>query len=381
MPCVAIADSAVLPASAASSDDLEDPNDADDYPFSDYDIPDALDTVDDDDDMDITEDNISEDGISEDNGEGNQEPEKTRSTANAASSTKAEHVRLWLPSELPLQLRKDASVQQVADTELRLRRAQANDALAEIRRLRRIITGMFLFKRLHVDGTGGRSTTRILASYKAFQLKVSRAADRYRAAYNALSSLDPSGPWSTCLRPLLKEDIRGPGCNERRANKDISWIWLVPGVAASEQHCDVSGDEFMDGVRVEWLHARSRTRRAYEETVLLQEEMRRVLAWFEWKAAWWLQRSGLRLDTPPLLNAGLASFAAKQAGIYRSLGSKFAALWLPFLESRGIVPSWAAEYPLSPVPDDQSHREEDDDGELDDNWDDESLESDDDVKT
>lgn len=263
----------------------------------------------------------------------------------------AEAVPLWLPSQLPSTLRLDDSMSHLILAERRLREAQANDAIAELRRLRRILTGISLFKHLNLDGTGGRTSTRILASYKSFQVKTQRCADRYRAAYNALLILWPNGPWSTRLQELKREDIRGPGLaddEDRRGEgqRQPSWIWLVPGVPLTELSCDVNGNEFMDGVRVEWARTRARAKRWGEEIVLLQEEMRRTVVFFEWKMQWWSDQSCRREGLPSVLQRGLACYAHAQADVYRSLAVKCAGLWLPFLWSRDIEPPWGDRYPL-----------------------------------
>lgn len=270
---------------------------------------------------------------------------------SANASTSAEAIPLWLPSQLPSTLRLDDSMRQLVLSERQLREAQAYDAIAELRRLRRILTGISIFKHLNLDGTGGRTSTRILSSYKSFQVKAQRCADRYRAAYSALVILWPDGPWTTRLQELKREDIRGPGLadgEDRRGEgqREPSWIWLVPGVSPTELSCDVNGSEFMDGVRVEWARTRARAKRWGEETVLLQEEMRRTLAFFEWKTQWWHDQSSRREGLPTVLQHGLACYAHAQADVFRSLAVKFAGLWLPCLLSHDIEPPWGSRYPL-----------------------------------
>ena len=67
----------------------------------------------------------------------------------------------------------------------------ADDALAEIRHHRRVIQGLWQFKRMNVSGTGNRPNTRMLNLYKWFNSKTERAAAKYRLARNALHVLDP----------------------------------------------------------------------------------------------------------------------------------------------------------------------------------------------
>jgi hypothetical protein len=79
---------------------------------------------------------------------------------------------------------------------------------------------------------------------------------------------------------------------------------------------------------VQWAKARARSRRWNEEVQLLKEEMRRVLAYFEYKAAWWVERGDAEgRETTPELAEGLRAYAEDQAQLQRDLGSKFAAKW------------------------------------------------------
>lgn len=346
MPTAVLADVALPPSTPAAS------NAATGDAASPEDIPIAADDIEDEDEdgyyamLDATDSESDED---------EDRPVNDTSTADPSPvgnpAVTAEKIVLWLPSQLPSSLRHDDTMQHLVRSEIRLREAQANDALAEIRRLRRILTGISLYKHLTLDGTGSRSSTRILSTYKSFQVKVFRCADRYCAAYRALGVLSPTGPWLQRLKELKREDIRGPGLaddEDRRGEgqREPSWIWLVPGVSPSEQDCDTSGAEFMDGVRVEWARTRARAKRWAEEKLQLQEEMRRVVAFFEWKSRWWLDQRMRREDLPSTLQCGLACYASMQADIFQSLAIKCAGLWLPFLKSQQIVPSWAEGYPL-----------------------------------
>lgn len=49
------------------------------------------------------------------------------------------------------------------------------------------------------------------------------------------------------------------------------------------------------------------------------EEMRRVLAFFAWKAKTWEARTSQRQDTTDELQEGLSAYAARQAAIYDAL--------------------------------------------------------------
>lgn len=74
-----------------------------------------------------------------------------------------ENTPLYLPSALSVSAR--ASVAQVSEKELRLRMAQADEALEDVRRGRRMITGLVQFKKLNISGAGNRPNTRMRTLY------------------------------------------------------------------------------------------------------------------------------------------------------------------------------------------------------------------------
>src|ERR1700689_4090239 len=115
---------------------------------------------------------------------------------------------------MPAQLRVTGISPGLVEKETKLRLAQADDALAEIRRQRRIVTGLVIFKKLNVSGSGQKKNTRMRTLLKHFSNKTERAAERYWAARKALEGLDPNGTWQTRLQVLRPEDIRGPGREE-----------------------------------------------------------------------------------------------------------------------------------------------------------------------
>ncbi len=272
-----------------------------------------------------------------------------------ANTTKAKHVRLWLPSALPAPLRASLSPG-LADKKRRMRIAQADDALEDIRRLRRIITGIAEFKRLNIDGTGQRTTGKTRSLFIKFQEKIRRAAARYRAARAALESLDAGGQWQARFRVLLDSDLRGPGRNTEEhpseGRYEISWIWLVcrgPGDASIPSGVETQLDprEFLENMKVEWARSQAHAERWHEEILLLEEEMRRVIEYFEWKATWWRQQASRRAQLPSALQRGLTAYAEYQASIFDRLASHCASLWIPYLRKRDrAMPGWAARYPI-----------------------------------
>ncbi|KAH9911104.1 uncharacterized protein BXZ73DRAFT_82990 [Epithele typhae] len=231
----------------------------------------------------------------------------------------------------------------------RLRLAQADDALDDIRRYRRIITGIKEFNRLNISGTGQRTTGKVRSVYSTFQSKIDRAAERYRAARTALLALDHTGGWQERLKELRGEDIRGPG---RPDDEDptgdgrfiVSWIWLVPRVSGeSPVGCeDINVTEVLDNMKYEWSRSKARAERWTEEVALLEEEMRRIVEFFEWKARWWREQATRRGDVSAELATGLAIYAEKQACVFEGLAMRCVTSWLPYMGNRPgkDVPLW-----------------------------------------
>ena len=136
---------------------------------------------------------------------------------------------LFFPSSLPPEIRQCSELKEIHEAEQCLREAQANDALADVCRLRRIIQGLWQFKKLNVSGMGNWLNTRMLDSHSHFQTKLQHMANHYHVAYTALMALNPNCQWKEQLKELKPSDIRGLGRNpdnpedrseERRVGKE-----------------------------------------------------------------------------------------------------------------------------------------------------------------
>jgi hypothetical protein len=166
-------------------------------------------------------------------------------TVNPHSHSRPESHPLYLPSGTSTGMRQN-EFGSLAMQETRLRLAQAEDALVELRRLLRITAGLWHYKFKQI-GPSQRSGTRARAMIERFQMKVTRTAERYRAARAALVSLDPMGSWILRLRDLKSSDIKSP---ERGDNDDagegrrqLSWIWMIPRDGCTNLNRDGDLDE------------------------------------------------------------------------------------------------------------------------------------------
>lgn len=261
-----------------------------------------------------------------------------------------EDIPLFLPSSLPPHVRALPELKEIGQLERRLREPQADDALAEIRRQRRVIQGLWLFKRMNMSGMGNKPNTRMTTLYKRFDNKTSRAAEKYRSAWRALTVLDPNGSWSGRLKELKKEDISGPGkepndTSTTNSRYQLSWIWLVPHVGVpSNVETTIGEEEFNGTMRAEWSKARARMLRWNEELLIVQEEMRRAIVYLNWKAVWWREQSSLRVHEDETILSGISGYAHKQAAICSCMAERFAVYWLPHLREKGIKPTWEGDY-------------------------------------
>ena len=105
------------------------------------------------------------------------------------------------------------------------------------------------------------------------------------------------------------------------------------------------------GLRCEWAKSKARAARWAEEVQLLVEEMRRVIAYLDWKAKWWREQGDARLgELEADIADGVSAYAAKQAHIYTSMARSFAATWYHVLLANGLPIEWPRLYnPIIPI--------------------------------
>ncbi|EMD31060.1 hypothetical protein CERSUDRAFT_60542 [Gelatoporia subvermispora B] len=274
-------------------------------------------------------------------------PEATFLSPTAESETHAvvpiEDLKLWLPSRLDVSARSSFCLNGTADKEKRLRRAQLEDALIELRRLRRVYGSLLRKFKVQIAGTGRKATTRSQTSLRAFNSKIGLTIARYRDARIALLALDPSGEWQEQFKELRDEDNRGPNRKEdehSEGRRQPSWIWTVYAANA-----DISTEDEDDQLRAEWAKATARAQRWEEEKALLLEEMCRCLRFFDAKADWWDKHTSSLVDghTPDILS-GLHGYAKRQATMYRRLVASWIQLWRPVLRQLKLKEPWDKRY-------------------------------------
>lgn len=196
-------------------------------------------------------------------------------STTATTLETAEKVQLYLPSSLPPHIRNQPELRDICDKEWRLQEAQADDSLAHICCLRRVIQGMWQFQKISISGTGNCPNTHILTTYQSLTNNIQKHTYIYCSAYAALQVLAPRGMWSRCLRTLLDKDIRGPGKDPddptQNSQYEPSWIWLVAPKPSLD--FEVVEEDFNDSMWVEWAKVMARPARWKEELLIVQEEM------------------------------------------------------------------------------------------------------------
>ncbi|KAG6823380.1 hypothetical protein H0H92_010437, partial [Tricholoma furcatifolium] len=267
-------------------------------------------------------------------------------------SLSAEQIPLHLPSALSPDQRLHAP--ELVSIEDRLREAHASQALADIRRHLRLRTLTLRFKDENATSQG--AYTRMRALLDQIEAKVRAARARYDAAREAMLSLRGHGAWEETYKLLKTEDLRGVNehvvlAKENEASRraeavadgssailqTMSTIHLRTGDGhrmASWIWYNITGDETQDsslndGIWLEWLKARARDRRWREELILLEEEMRRVLQYTEWKAFWWAERASQCAMDSSSQAEGMVAYALEQAAMERCRSNIWHARWEP----------------------------------------------------
>ena len=191
-------------------------------------------------------------------------------------------------------------------------------------------------------GEGQKTQTKSQAVMQTIHERINKHVRRYRVAHDALLCLDPSEEWQDLYPPLTESDNRGPGKEpEETSHSDgqytPSWIWHSNTTA-------VSTDEVNEDMRVEWAQCTARADRWEEEVILLQEEMRRVVQFLEWRSKNWFAKVDSRTNATPVVRAGLSAYANKQGSVYHDLAVWFSRRWRSALASLSLPHAWATAF-------------------------------------
>ncbi|KAJ6582403.1 hypothetical protein B0H19DRAFT_930041 [Mycena capillaripes] len=253
-----------------------------------------------------------------------EDAERRRVAATQAmAGMRAQDMKLWMPSAIARRVQCDQGLQEY---EYMLRKGQAIEALDELRNRLLLRTRQYKFKDGAIRGVKGN--TRAAARIEGIDAQIHRAAEQYRAARVALVSLGSlldRTEWKQHLQVLNAADIRGlPRALPARPNRETWWRTKV-------SHSSVASHQAYGNpaLRIEWAKTRARSMRYTEEVDLLQEEMRRVVQFMDWRRDWWRSLVGLRAAVQPdtALREGHSAYAHKQAAYMGGLSTRFQKLW------------------------------------------------------
>ncbi|KAJ7049006.1 hypothetical protein C8F01DRAFT_1266153 [Mycena amicta] len=254
----------------------------------------------------------------------------------------AEHVQLYLPSDLSAPKRATASLRSAITAEAQLRAGQCADSLQSLRSCAH--TRQHLIWTRNANAVGQRATTRYAGMFSRVSERIDRTASKYRRARDGLVALkgtafaeargflvledsdigSSSGVESDAIaiKKLATADTLRSSRNEPTKSamtREVSWIWRVGG--------GVDETELHDSVRVEWSKSKARRDRWREEVQLCREEMKRVVRYLHWTQNEWERRGLQRVDVAPDLGHGIRAYAARQKSIHLRIGEQFYAHW------------------------------------------------------
>ncbi|KAJ7916080.1 hypothetical protein B0H13DRAFT_2231764 [Mycena leptocephala] len=259
---------------------------------------------------------------------------------------KVSDIALWLPSAIAASPPRSDVVckDDVFDHEYCMHVGQAHEALDEVRRLLLVRTHQYKLKDVHARGV--RANTRSNEKIAALNDCVKRAAASYRTARKVLVALGwplKRNEWEVELRELKEDDVRGlsvarfSDANWKKKKKEQtrreakkaklnaewppSWIWINDGISG-----DPGDTQAMNEA------ARARHMRWGEEVDLLEEEMRRVLQFLQWRSDWWMEQVGRRGLAEGAQLEGETAYAVRQAGVQMELHRLFTKDWEATLE-------------------------------------------------
>ncbi|KAI0039152.1 hypothetical protein FA95DRAFT_1504561, partial [Auriscalpium vulgare] len=272
-------------------------------------------------------------------------------TITAPSPTAPLAELLWLPTAVPRALWAVGLTNGLIAKNVRLRIAQAEDALHGLRRQLRLRMGMIHYKKVFVDGPGQVANTRARGQISRLKERIDKYAEQYRAAYDALCVLDPEGDWRLRLLKLKSEDVVGPRPEVEKHEKpkpgeghrEIPWIWRTISHVAQDlpgADTEITEDEVHESELRHWVRARARVRRWDEEVQHLLQEMPRSVRFLLWKSDWWAQRVSMRTEVPEDIRDGLVAYASRHCAVYEGLATSFQGVWTKVLSAHDLSVDW-----------------------------------------
>ena len=121
--------------------------------------------------------------------------------------------------------------------------------------------------------------------------------------------------------------------------QELTWIWDLSLTQTEEystatpKALEASTKEWM----VIWCNQKAKSERWDEELELVQEEMRRCIAYWTWESMRWLDIQAKRADIPPHVIEGAITYAHRQSVMQTALITKAREHWNPTLEANSLM--------------------------------------------
>ncbi|KAH8813863.1 hypothetical protein DL96DRAFT_1757976 [Flagelloscypha sp. PMI_526] len=260
-----------------------------------------------------------------------------------------ELLSLWLPSDMPTNVRRSGCASGLAQMELKLQTARVWDELDKVRSALNAKAQVVRFRDRNVSGQKG--CTRAAKLIERLSRKVDLAQEAYNDAVRRVEqlggekmrvmsladvSINVEATEDARSRRLVNIAVSGSQAPHRQPSKTrtVSWIW----------GCQYGGDGNIDSsniseyMRVEWTKARRRRNLWPEEVLLLREEMRRTLrslsyavhswkCWGEGAETETFEEDGTARSRADDVLAGLKAYASKQQAHYQGIFDEFDSIW------------------------------------------------------
>ncbi|KAK0449374.1 hypothetical protein EV421DRAFT_1900069 [Armillaria borealis] len=256
------------------------------------------------------------------------------------SSFISKAIKLFMPSELDGDTQR-ASIcgPGIAEAEMRVREAEARDLLQWLRQGLRNRSASHLFTVKNVTGQNPTSCNQGILHN--IQMNIYENKLRYPYARNVLNKEDIHAVNEKSLTEeelhdqehlrdlgLLDSTLEGTAGGSwsiaqlGEGHRRLSWIWYQLGR-------DDDRPAIHEALHIEWCKACARMLCWEEEVELLNEEMRRVLAYKEWHHSWWMSQLGMRTRISEDLQEGLTAYAYEHAVQDWSCASELKKKWHP----------------------------------------------------
>ncbi|KAH8823082.1 hypothetical protein DL96DRAFT_1743418 [Flagelloscypha sp. PMI_526] len=260
-----------------------------------------------------------------------------------------EMLSLWLPSNMPTNVRRSGCASGLAQMEVKLQTARVWDKLDKVRSALNAKAQVVRFRDRNVSGQ--KECTRAAKLIERLSQKVDLAQEAYNDAVRCVEQLGGEKMRVMSLADVsinveATEDARscrlvniavsGSQAPHREPSKTrtVSWIWECQ----YGRDGDLDSSNISEYMHVEWTKARRRRNLWREEVLLLREEMQCTLrslshavdswkCWGEGAETKSFEEDGTARSRADDILAGLKAYASKQQAHYQGIFDEFDSIW------------------------------------------------------